>query len=82
MFVATSLICMYSRTGAMADAEVVLENLECIDLRCLNSMISGYRNAEEWEEALHIFYKLLDLVFEPNDYTFTNVVSACDGARL
>lgn len=77
VFVGTSLISMYSHSGRFCEAEKVFRGLACKDVRCLNFMILEYSKAGEGEMAFHVFVHLLISDFEPNDYTFTNVISAC-----
>ncbi|XP_058073653.1 pentatricopeptide repeat-containing protein At2g33680-like [Magnolia sinica] len=81
VFVGTSLVSMYSRSGSLDDAEMVFEDLVDIDIRCSNSMILGYSKIGDVRNALSVFRDLLASGLEPNDYTFTNVISACDGAN-
>ncbi|XP_057468166.1 LOW QUALITY PROTEIN: pentatricopeptide repeat-containing protein At2g33680-like [Actinidia eriantha] len=80
VFVGTSLVSMYSRSGHLDDAEKLFNELMYKDVRCLNFMISEYGNAGYGEKALWVFLELLHTGLEPNDYTFTNVISACNGA--
>lgn len=79
VFVGTSLISMYSRCGDLGAAEKVYSNLAYKDVRCLNFMISEYGKAGCGEKAIGVFLHLLGSGLEPNDYTFTNVISACNG---
>ncbi|XP_052173278.1 pentatricopeptide repeat-containing protein At2g33680-like [Diospyros lotus] len=79
VYVGTSLVSMYSRSGRLDDAEKQFNELTCVDVCCLNFMISEYGNAGYGKKALHLFLELLQIGLEPNDYTFTNVISACDG---
>ncbi|KAF8398382.1 hypothetical protein HHK36_017309 [Tetracentron sinense] len=79
IYVATSLVSMYSRSGYLDDAERVFKNLAEVDIRCLNSMILEYGKAGEGEKAIQAFCHLQASGLEPNDYTFTNVISSCNG---
>ncbi|GFY98240.1 pentatricopeptide repeat (PPR) superfamily protein [Actinidia rufa] len=80
VFVGTSLVSMYSRSGHLNEAEKLFNELMYKDVRCLNFMISEYGNAGYGEKAVWVFLELLHTGLEPNDYTFTNVISACYGA--
>ncbi|PSS15665.1 Pentatricopeptide repeat-containing protein [Actinidia chinensis var. chinensis] len=80
VFVGTSLVSMYSRSGHLNAAEKLFNELMYKDVRCLNFMISEYGNAGYGEKAVWVFLELLHTGLEPNDYTFTNVISACYGA--
>ncbi|XP_047315382.1 pentatricopeptide repeat-containing protein At5g27110-like [Impatiens glandulifera] len=79
VFVGTSLIGMYSRCGHMEAAEKLFDTLTNKDVRCLNSMISELGNVGYGEKAFRIFADLLNYGVEPNDYTFTNVISSSAG---
>lgn len=79
VFVGTSLISMYSSCGDLDAAEKVYNNLAYKDVRCLNLTISEYGKAGYGEEAIGVFLHLLGSGLEPNSYTFTNVISACNG---
>ncbi|CAK9165085.1 unnamed protein product [Ilex paraguariensis] len=78
--VGTSLISMYSRSGFLEDAEKVYSEWSYKDVRCLNFLISEYGKVGYLEKAIWVFIDLLSFGLEPTDYTFTNVISACDGA--
>ena len=78
VFVGTSLISMYSTCGDFGAAEEVYSNLDYKDLRCFNLMIFEYGKAGCGEKAIGAFLYLLGSGLEPNDYTFTNIISACN----
>lgn len=78
VFVGTSLISMYSKTDSFSFAEKVFTDLSCKDVRCLNFMILEYSKAGCGEKAFGGFIYLMSNGFEPNDYTFTNMISACN----
>ncbi|XP_044467514.1 pentatricopeptide repeat-containing protein At2g33680-like [Mangifera indica] len=77
VFVATSLISMYSRSGFFDDAEKIFHSLVYKDVRCLNLMILEYDKAGYADKAFEVFVHLLTCGLEPNDYTFTNIISLC-----
>ncbi|XP_057982141.1 pentatricopeptide repeat-containing protein At2g33680-like [Malania oleifera] len=77
VIVGTSLVSMYLRSGYLDDAEKVFDDMAYKDVRCLNFMITEYRNAGCGEKAIQSFLHLLDAGLEPNDYTFTNIISSC-----
>ncbi|KAF7148361.1 hypothetical protein RHSIM_Rhsim03G0018100 [Rhododendron simsii] len=79
VFVGTSLMSMYSRSGRLDDAERLFHELTEIDVRCLNLMISEYANAGCGEKALWVFLELLHSGLEPSEYTFSSVISAGNG---
>lgn len=78
--VGTSLASMYLRCGRPDDAERVLDAVIDVDVRCLNLLISEYGKMGDETRALRAFCDLryyYDL--EPDEYTFTNIISSCDG---
>ncbi|KAJ6380953.1 hypothetical protein OIU77_029783 [Salix suchowensis] len=78
VFVGTSLISMYSRSGNFDEAEKVFHGLGCKDLRCLNCMILEYGKGGYEKRAVGVFIYLISVGLEPNDYTFTNIISTCN----
>uniref|UniRef100_A0A6N2JZY6 Pentatricopeptide repeat-containing protein n=1 Tax=Salix viminalis TaxID=40686 RepID=A0A6N2JZY6_SALVM len=78
VFVGTSLISMYSRSAELDEAEKVFHGLGCKDLRCLNCMILEYGKAGYEKRAVGVFIYLISVGLEPNDYTFTNIISTCN----
>ncbi|MCL7026154.1 hypothetical protein MKW94_011943 [Papaver nudicaule] len=79
VFVGTSLLSMYLRSGSLASAENVFKNLDDKDIQCLNSMILGYGKEGDGHKSFQLFCDLLNYGLEPSDYTFTNVISSCGG---
>eukprot|EP00258_Populus_trichocarpa_P032994 XP_024449013.1 pentatricopeptide repeat-containing protein At2g33680 [Populus trichocarpa] len=78
VFVGTSLISMYSRSGNFDEAEKVFNGVGCKDLRCLNCMILEYGKAGYEKRAIGVFIYLISVGLDPNDYTFTNIISTCN----
>ncbi|KAL5982006.1 hypothetical protein ACLOJK_016074 [Asimina triloba] len=79
VFVATSLVSMYSRSGSLAAAENIFKDLIDVDIRCVNSMILEYGKIGDARKAVGLFCDLQSWGLQPNDYTFTNAISACSG---
>ncbi|KAK9290257.1 hypothetical protein L1049_008424 [Liquidambar formosana] len=79
VFVGTSLLSMYLRSGYLADAEKVFNAMAYKDVRCLNFMISEYGKMGHGEKAMDVFLHMLGSGLEPNDYTFTSIITACNG---
>ncbi|KAM5558864.1 putative pentatricopeptide repeat-containing protein [Rosa sericea] len=79
VFVATSLVSMYSRSDCLGNAEKVFSDMDYKDVQCLNYMILEYGRAGRGEKAIGVFIDLLSSGIDPNDYTFTNLISACSG---
>ncbi|KAI3982304.1 hypothetical protein MKX01_037837 [Papaver californicum] len=79
LFVGTSLLSMYLRSGSLDSAEKVFRNLDDKDTQCLNSMILGYGKEGDGQKSFQLLCDLLSYGLEPSDYTFTNVISSCGG---
>ncbi|KAM1432188.1 hypothetical protein ACFXTO_014744 [Malus domestica] len=79
VFAATSLVSMYSRSGFLGGAQKVFNDMDYNDVQCLNYMILEYGKAGYGEKAIGVFIDVLSSGLEPFDYTFTNLISACDG---
>ncbi|KAK6941845.1 E motif [Dillenia turbinata] len=79
IFVATSLISMYSMGGCSDDTVKVFAGISVNekDVRCMNLMISEYGKAGSGEKAIWLFLDLLSSGLDPDDYTFTNIISVC-----
>ncbi|CAN6586448.1 unnamed protein product [Malus baccata var. baccata] len=69
VFVATSLVSMYSRSGFLGGAQKVFNDMDYNGVQC----------AACGEKAIGVFIDVLSSGLEPFDYTFTNLISACDG---
>lgn len=78
--VATSLVSMYSRSSQLGDAEKVFNGIAVKDVQCMNYMILEYGKAGLDQKAFQVFVDLLNDGLKPNDYTFTNTISAFDSS--
>ncbi|GAB4851603.1 hypothetical protein Ancab_031005 [Ancistrocladus abbreviatus] len=75
--VGTSTISMYANCGYLDDAEHVFHDQPYVDIQCLNLMIMLYGKLGDGLRAIDIFLGLINCGFEPNDYTYTNMISSC-----
>ncbi|MCO5604256.1 hypothetical protein L7F22_058419 [Adiantum nelumboides] len=81
-FLGSSLTDSYCKWGSLEDARKVFD---CIKIRCVvtwTSMISGYAQHENGEEAIQLFQKMHQEDIEPNKLTFSSLVKACAVADL
>ncbi|KAK4281872.1 hypothetical protein QN277_013318 [Acacia crassicarpa] len=78
--VATSLVSMYSKSGHLENAEKVFDSIYVKDVQCINYMILEYGKAGFGNKAVQAFVDLLKDGLKPNDYTFTNTISASDSS--
>ncbi|KAJ7977000.1 Pentatricopeptide repeat-containing protein [Quillaja saponaria] len=73
-----ALIAMYTRFGQISDASYVFSMIAIKDLISWGSMIAGFSRLGKELEALSIFREMLSQgVYQPNEYIFGSVFSAC-----
>ncbi|XP_057749426.1 pentatricopeptide repeat-containing protein At1g62260, mitochondrial [Arachis stenosperma] len=78
-----SLITMYSRCGAIADACIVFNEMKLYkDVITWNAMIGGYAFHGLGSEALELFKVMQRLKIHPTYITFISVLNACAHAGL
>ncbi|KAK6941577.1 LOW QUALITY PROTEIN: Pentatricopeptide repeat [Dillenia turbinata] len=80
--IATSLVDMYDKCGAIDQAKKVCDMIQAKELPLYNAMISAYSLHGRATEALAFFESLQKKGIEPDTITFTNVLSACSHAGL
>lgn len=81
-YVGASLVSMYSKGGCLGDADKVFNGAEEKDIRFLNNMILEYGKAGFVKKAISVFIQILSSGLEPNDYTYTNIISACNSEDI
>ncbi|KAK9124658.1 hypothetical protein Sjap_014260 [Stephania japonica] len=80
VFVATSLVDMYSKFGRMDKARVVFDKMPEKDVVTWSAMIGGYASNGLPKEALELFFQMRREKVKPDCFTIVGVLSAC--ARL
>lgn len=78
----TSLVDMYAKCGSIAHARKVFNMASDKGLALYNSMISAYGLHSRALEALALYKHMQKEGIEPNDVTFTNILSACSHRGL
>ncbi|GAB2282562.1 hypothetical protein Dimus_017102 [Dionaea muscipula] len=81
-FAASALVHMYSKCGNMTYARKIVNNMSRPDLVSWTSLIVGYAQNGEPEEALKLFDVLLQSGVPPDHVTFVGVLNACTHAGL
>ena len=81
-FVGAALIDTYGKCGHVLMARSVFDCSPELDLVLANSMIYGYAQNGNGLEAVRLFGQVLNSSLEPNDVTYTSVLSACSNAGL
>ncbi|CAI0430123.1 unnamed protein product [Linum tenue] len=80
--VMAALIGMNARCGNMARAEVLFNRMPQHDLITYCSMIKGYSIDGRGDQAIELFYRMLDEGLVPDEVAFTVILSACSRAGL
>ncbi|XP_068312758.1 pentatricopeptide repeat-containing protein At4g37170 [Pyrus communis] len=81
-FAASALVHMYSKCGNIENANKVFNEMPCPDVVSWTSLIAGYAQNGQPNEALQLFKLLLDSGTKPDHITFVGVLSACTHAGL
>ncbi|KAB2635124.1 pentatricopeptide repeat-containing protein [Pyrus ussuriensis x Pyrus communis] len=81
-FVWSSMISGYCKKGDVKEAKFIFDGIPVRNLVNWNSMISGYAQNGFCEEALNSFHKMQAEGFEPDEFTFVSVLSACAQSGL
>ncbi|XP_021817198.1 putative pentatricopeptide repeat-containing protein At1g17630 [Prunus avium] len=82
ILVGNGLVNMYTKCGSFKQGHLVFENIDSKDLISWNTMIAGYGMHGLGENALRIFYQMLESGFKPDNITFIAVLSACSHVGL
>lgn len=79
---ATALVDMYGKCGCIDQAKTVFDMVLRKELPLYNTMISAYALHGQAEEALVLFKLLQEEDIEPDNITFTSILSACSHSGL
>lgn len=82
VMVSNALIDMYGKCGSMRDARALFDTIYDKTIVSWTTMIAGYALNGEFDEALGIFFHMLELGLKPNHVTFLAVLQACNHAGL
>ncbi|CAK9275513.1 unnamed protein product [Sphagnum jensenii] len=82
VFVACSLIDMYSKCGSIEDAQRVFNKLPTRNLVSWNAMLGGYAMHGHAKEALEHFQQMCQEGVEVDKVTFVSLLSACSHVGL
>lgn len=75
--ISTALLDMYSKCGSVGTARLIFNRMKQKTAISWNSMIDGYVQNEDAEEAMEIFQKMLDEGFQPTNVTIMEALHAC-----
>lgn len=82
LFVATSLIDVYSKCGCIREAYLVFCNVEDENIVLWNAMITGFSKHARPHEAMMLFEKMRQRGLRPNEVSYVSVLSACSHVGL
>eukprot|EP01018_Ginkgo_biloba_P031942 Gb_37802 [translate_table: standard] len=77
IFVGSALVDMYVKCGRLEEARQGFKNMPDQDMVSWTSMIAGYVQNEQGEEALSLFCQMERARIKPNEYTMACVLRAC-----
>ncbi|KAJ0051610.1 hypothetical protein Pint_00570 [Pistacia integerrima] len=81
-YIVTALIDMYSKSGNLKSAEVVFRKSVNKILASWNCMIMGFAIYGHGKEAISLFDEMCGADIQPDDITFTALLSACKNSGL
>lgn len=81
LYLATRLVIMYARCGALEDAHNVLDGMPERNVVSWTAMISGYSQNERPADAWDLFIMMLRAGCEPNEFTLASVLTSCTGSQ-
>ncbi|CAL1391104.1 unnamed protein product [Linum trigynum] len=76
-FIASSLVDMYAKCGAIKDAFRLFQNIQDKNLVLWNVMISALAKHSRSLEVMVLFEKMQQAGLEPDEVTYISVLSAC-----
>ncbi|CAA0834828.1 Pentatricopeptide repeat-containing protein [Striga hermonthica] len=80
--IGTCLVDMYAKCGLLNKARSVFEMMESSNVVTWTSLICGAAQHGYCSEALQMFEKMREQCVEPNEFTFTGILTACVQAGL
>lgn len=82
IFVGSSLVDMYSKSGSIEDAYIAFSSLDNKNVVVWNSIISGFSRQAQSLETMILFEKMQQIGMRPNEITYVSVLSACSHMGL
>lgn len=82
VFVRSALIDIYARWGELENALIVFDEMVTGDLVVWNSIIGGFAQNSDGDEALNLFKRMKKSGFSVDQSTLTSVLRACTGLAL
>eukprot|EP01018_Ginkgo_biloba_P021979 Gb_15129 [translate_table: standard] len=76
-FLDSKLMIMYVKCGSLVDAQLVFDRMHTRNVFSWAAMIGGYARHGNWELALLLYYQLLWIGMQPDNFIFPCVLRAC-----
>ncbi|CAA0812163.1 Pentatricopeptide repeat-containing protein -mitochondrial [Striga hermonthica] len=77
VYAGSSLLNMYAKCQRMEAAKAVFDGLEEQNDVLWNALLGGYSQNGHAREVLELFVNMKVMGFQPDEYTYTSVLSAC-----
>ncbi|WOG81978.1 hypothetical protein DCAR_0101137 [Daucus carota subsp. sativus] len=81
LYAGNALVDMYAKTSALNDARKQFELIRNRDHVSWNSIIVGYVQNEEEEEAFNLFWKMRSAGVSPDEGSLASILSACSNIQ-
>ncbi|KAL1803216.1 hypothetical protein ACET3Z_031863 [Daucus carota] len=82
VYIGTALLSFYAKCGDAASARHIFDGMEEKNEFTWNAVIGGYGMQGDCSVSLTLFDDMLKDKMEPNDITFTTILSACSHAGM
>ncbi|KAL1531325.1 UMP/CMP kinase [Salvia divinorum] len=82
--IASKLLRLYACSGQLEKAHEVFDGMSDQNSSAFqwNSLISGYAKMGQYEDALALFFQMVEDGVRPDQYTFPRVLKACGGVGM
>lgn len=80
VYVGSSLVSLYGKCGELSNAYQMFEEMPVRNVVSWTAIIAGF--AVEWQVdmCLELFQQMKIMALQPNEFTFTTILSACTGS--
>ncbi|KAL9235538.1 hypothetical protein vseg_010289 [Gypsophila vaccaria] len=77
IYIGSALVDMYVRNGLTNEAELIFDGLVSKNEVAWNTLIAGHARKDEGDKALNLFQRMKREAFEPDEFTYSSLLSAC-----
>lgn len=79
VFVGSALVGLYAKLSLVNNAAMVFDEIPVKNTVCANALLSGYGEAQLWDEGLEFVRKMRALNLNCDHFTYTAMLCACAG---